>query len=64
MELRKVKLKLSREELKKEHYKPTVVFCEECIDLPTDEVMLGILHRMIEEDKGKDNGSGQSSSVR
>ena len=64
MELTTVKLTVTREELKNGQPAAAIQNCGDTISLPVDELILGMLHRMIEEDKRKESDSGQSSSVR
>lgn len=47
MELKRVKLTLSREDLGKDEYTPAIEKLEGSVKLSVDELMLGILHRMI-----------------
>ncbi|MBT3320173.1 MAG: hypothetical protein HN389_10470 [Clostridia bacterium] len=52
MVLEKVKLTLGREDIRNENYIPAKEKCEGRVDLPVEDLILGILHRMITEDRG------------
>ena len=49
MELKRVKLTLAREDLDKDDRAPKAQELEGSVDLPVDDLILGILHRMITE---------------
>ena len=51
MELERVKLTLTREDLEKGEYTPVKEKLEGSVKLPVDDLMLGILHRMITEQR-------------
>ena len=51
MELTTVKLAVTRDELKKEQPAATFERCGETINLPVEEMVLGMLHRMITEQR-------------
>ena len=63
MELAKIKLMVSRKDLKVGVYKPKKEQREGTIKLPVEDVVLGILDRLINSKRGEQNGDQKSGGV-
>jgi hypothetical protein len=56
VELAKIRIRISRDELKSGVYKPEKEHLEGKINLPVEDVILGILDRLIKEKRGQMDG--------
>ena len=63
MELTTVKVKVSRKNLKAGGDKAKRGPFEGRINLPVEDVILGILHRLITEERGQQDGSEKSGGI-